>query len=271
MKLEGKVALVTGAAQGMGKSHCLALAKEGANIAAADICKDIAAIKYPMGTEAKLNATVAEVKALGRKAIGIKCDVSKSAEVQEMFKKVLAEFKKIDILVNNAGILTINPIVDMTEEDWDTVVDVDLKGTWLCCKYVLPHMIAQKSGKIINIGSIYGREGAGLATPYCAAKGGVHTLTMSIAKEVAPFNINVNAVGPGAIHTPMVDGVAPVFAKYLNVQPSEVYATLCKIYHIFGREVTVQDISNAVVFLASEDSRNLTGQVIYVDGGHLSG
>ncbi len=267
MKLHGKVAIVTGAARGMGKQHCLSMAREGANIAAVDIGKGIPAIKNPLGTKEELNATVEEVKRLGRSAIGVNCDVSKSDEVQAAVQKVLAEFGRIDILVNNAGIVTTNRIVDMTEEEWDKVIDVNLKGTWLFCKYVLPHMIAQRSGKIVNIGSTAGREGNALFSSYSASKGGVHSLTLAVAREVGTYNINVNAIGPGIINTPLQQYLAPHHARYMNVKIEEVIPTRLK-FNIFAREVTIEDVSNAVVFLASEDSRSITGQVIYVDGGH---
>jgi len=270
-RLKGKVAIVTGAAHGMGASHALALAREGADVAAVDICQDLPYIEYPMGTEEELNRVVAEVRGLGRRAMGIRCDVSKRAQVERMVKRVIGEFGRIDILVNNAGVAAVaTPLWETTEEQWDTIIDVNLKGTFLCCKYILPHMVAQQSGKIINIGSIWGREGGIGAGPYSASKGGVHNLTHSLAKDCAPYNINVNAVGPGAVPTPMVKGVTGPAARMAGVSEEELYPMVARMYHIFGREVLPQDVSNAVVFLASEESRNINGMVIYVDGGHLS-
>lgn len=270
-KLDGKVGIVTGAAHGMGAAHSLALAREGADVACLDICKDVPTIAYPMGTEKELDGVVGEIKALGRRAIAIKCDVSKSAEVEAAVKKVVGEFGRIDILVNNAGVCGLALITDMTEEAWDAMIDVNLKGIFLCCKYVLPHMINQKAGKIINIGSIWGREGQGGATHYCSAKSGVHIFTHALAKEVAPYNINVNAIGPGAIgQTPMFKGVTPTIAQFLGIKEEEVYPVFCKTYHIFNREVTPEEVADAMIYLASEDSRNVNGLVIYVDGGHLA-
>ena len=260
MKFEGKVAIVTGAAGGMGYSHCLALAREGADVASADICQ-----------EEELNKVIDEVKSLGRRGIGIKCDVSKSDEVKAMVDKVLAELGKIDILVNNAGTSTAKLVVDVEEDEWDRVLSVNLKGVFLCCKYVLPHMIKQRSGKIINIASVWGRQGAPFCSPYTASKFGVVGFTESLAREVASFNINVNAVGPGPVNTELLQGTAPAWAAYLGIpaEPEAYYENVYKSMTLFGREITAEDVSNTVVWLASEDARNLTGQHILVDGGHV--
>lgn len=270
-KLEGKIAIVTGAARGLGASHALALAREGSDVAAVDICHDLPYPKYPLGTEDELNSVVKEIQGLGRRAIAVKCDVTKSGEVEKMVKRVVDEFGKIDILVNNAGIAVGNiPVWEFPEEAFDLVVGVTLKGTFLCCKYVLPHMINQESGKVINTTSIAGREGQAGNSPYCAAKAGIATFTHAIAKDVAQHNINVNCVGPGVVMTPMVRGVFEPIAKDLGLPVEQFYASACGMFHALGREVLPEDISNAVVFLASEESRNINGLAIYVDGGHLA-
>jgi len=269
-RVEGKVAIVTGAAHGMGRSHCLVLAREGADIAAVDIARDVPLNRYSLGTEDELSSAVNEIQASGRRAIGIKCDVSKGAEVEQMVDRVVNEFGKIDILVNNVGITGASgPITEMTEEEWDFMLAVNLKSQFLCCKYVLPHMMKQQSGKVVNIGSVNGREGSGGTTAYCAAKGGVHNFTHALAKEVAPYNINVNCVAPCAVNTPMLQGGASMAPERYGIKEEEFYDYFCKMMHILGREITVEDISNAVLFLASEESRNIDGSVIYVDGGHI--
>ena len=268
-RVDGKVAIVTGAARGRGRSHCLVLAREGANIAAVDICRDLDQVSYSLAVEDELSSVVNEIRALGRQAIGIRCDVTKGDEVEQMVERVVDEFGKVDILVNNAGITGGAPITEMTEEHWDRVLDVCLKSQFLCCKYVLPHMIKQQSGKIINIGSLAGREGHAGASAYSAAKAGVHNFTHALAKELGPYNINVNCVAPGVINTAMIRGAAPEAAARLGIKPEEVYGYMCKMYTILGREQTEEDVSNAVVFLASEEARNIDGSVIYVDGGHL--
>lgn len=270
-KLEGKIAIVTGAAHGLGASHALALAREGSDVAAVDICHDLPYPKYPLGTEEELNSVVKEIQALGRRAIAIRCDVTKSDEVEKMVKRVVDEFGKIDILVNNAGIQAIYaPVWECPEEAWDFTIDIHLKGTFLCCKYVLPHMINQNSGKVINVTSIAGREGQAGNAPYGAAKAGIVNFTHAIAKEVAPHNINVNCVGPGLVLTPMVRGALGPIAEGMGVSIEQFYATACGMYHALGREVLPEDISNVVVFLASEEARNINGWVIYVDGGHVA-
>lgn len=265
MKFKGKVAIITGAARGMGYSHCLFLAREGADIAAVSRCKNTGGDEL----SENLKRVISEVQKLGRRAIGIKCDVSKSGEVKAMAEKVLAELGRIDILVNNAGIEEFHSVVEMPEDEWDKIIDVNLKGVFLCCKYVVPHMIKQKSGKIINISSIFGHQASPYVSHYCAAKFGVVGFTQSLAQEVAKYNINVNAIGPGPVNTDMAAQEAPVFGPLLGIPTENYFEECCKRFTLFGREVTVEDVSNAVVWLASEDSRNLTGQLILVDGGHV--
>ena len=267
-RLEGEVGIVTGAAHGLGATLASTLAREGASVAAVDVCHDLPPVSYPMGTEEELNKVVEEIKALGRRAIAVKCDVSKASEVERMIKRVLDEFGRIDILVNNAGVVTFTPFVDLTEEEWNLIMDVNLKGPFHCCKYVLPHMIAQKAGKIVNIGSVNGREGMPGFAHYCCAKAGVHMLTDVLSLEMAEHNINVNCVAPGTIWgTPMVDWA--VGRNVLEgIDPHEAYLDACKRMYTLGREQTPEDIANAMLFLVSEESRNITGYTIYVDGGH---
>lgn len=255
--LLNKVAIVTGAAGGLGRSHALALAKEGSHIAAVD-----------MVAGGGLSGLVEEIRGLGRRAIGIKCDVSKGHQVEEMVKQTLDEFGRVDILVNNAGVLTLAPITKMSEEEWDWVISVNLKGTFLCCKYVIPHMIRQRSGNIINIGSISGRDAIVMFSHYSASKAAVHSLTQSLAKELAPYNIRVNAVAPGIVNTPMIQGISDTLASLWRIKQEEVHPSLCSRFHLLGKEITPDDVSNAVVWLVSDGARNLTGEVIYVDGGH---
>ena len=267
-RVEGKVAIVTGAAAGMGAAHALALAREGADVAAVDIARDQPLSPVAGGTMDALNKLVQEMTSFGQRAIAITCDVSKANEVEKMARTVTDQFGKIDILVNNAGVVTSAPLVDLTEEAWDWVMDVNIKGMFLCCKYVLPHMIAQKSGKIVNIGSVNGREGMPGMTHYCCSKAAVHMLTDTLSKEVAEYNINVNCVAPGTVWgTPMVDWAARLGTPE-GVDPYQAYLDTCKRMYTFGREQTPEDIANAMLFLVSEESRNITGYTIYVDGGH---
>jgi len=270
-RLKDKVAIVTGAAHGLGASHALLLAKEGADVAVVDICRDLPHAQYGMGTEDEMQDVVEKIETLGRRAVGIPCDVSKGGQVEKMVEGVVEEFKKIDILVNNAAItLVAMPLWEVLEEQWDQVMDVNLKGIYLCCKYVLPHMIKQKYGKIVNIGSVWGREGGAGAGPYSASKAGVHIITHALAKDAAPYNINVNAVAPGLVRTPMQQAAERITAEAAGLTPEEVREQVIKMISIFGRAALPEDVSNAVVFLASEESRNIQGSVIYVDGGHVA-
>ncbi len=266
MKLEGKVALVTGGARGNGLAAAKLLAQEGADIVIADICEDISTVPYHLSTQATMDAAVEEIKKLGRKAIGIKCDIRKAAEVAAMVKQALETFGKVDILVNNAGVATLEALVDMSEETWDDMLDIHLKGTFLASKYVVPHMIAQHSGKVVNISSVGGLRGFGMGAHYCAAKHGIIGLSKSLAMETADHNINVNVVCPGTVWTDMMAGLASHFGMETEEAKENFYAG-----HLFkDREITPEDIGRAVLWLCTEDSRCVTGAIIPVDSGWTS-
>jgi len=266
-RLEGKVAIVTGAGQGMGTGHALALGQEGASVACVDVCKDLPSVPVPGAAEAALNKVVEQITAMGQRAIPIRCDVSKAAEVEAMVKKVVDEFGKIDILVNNAGVCTYAPFWEITEEAWDVTIDVNLKGTWLCAKYVVPHMIAQKWGRIVNIGSIDGRSPEPLHAHYCASKGGVHNITLAMAREVGAYNITVNCIAPGGIMTPMFKWAGDSFGTALGIKPDEFWANFNKGMTIMGRQLYPEDVARVMIWLVAEESWTLTGQVFFVDGG----
>jgi SDR family mycofactocin-dependent oxidoreductase len=266
MKLEGKVALVTGGARGNGLATAKLLAQEGADIVIADICEDISTVPYALSTPATMDAAVEEIKKLGRKAIGIKCDIRKAAEVEAMVKQALDTFGKVDILVNNAGVATLEALVDMSEETWDDMLDIHLKGTFLASKYVVPHMIAQHSGKVVNISSVGGMRGFGMGSHYCAAKHGIIGLSKSLAMETADHNINVNVVCPGTVWTDMMAGLASHFGMETEEAKENFYAG-----HLFkDREIAPEDIGQAVLWLCTEESRCVTGAIIPVDSGWTS-
>ncbi|CAM3415628.1 3-oxoacyl-[acyl-carrier-protein] reductase [Aeromicrobium ponti] len=244
MKLEGKAALVTGASRGIGREIALGLAKQGADIA----------VNYS-GSETRANEVVDEIKALGRNAFAVQCDVSDSESVANMVKETIEKFGKLDILVNNAGITKDNLIMRMKEDEWDDVININLKGVFLCTKAVTRQMMKQRSGRIINISSIVGVSGNPGQANYVAAKSGVIGLTKTSAKELASRGITVNAIAPGFITTDMTDK--------LN---EEVKDQMLKQIPL-ARFGDPADIANVAVFLASEDSRYMTGQTLHVDGG----
>lgn len=244
MKLEGKAALVTGASRGIGREIALELARQGANVA----------VNFA-GSESKANEVVDEIKALGRDAFTVKCDVSHSGEVTEMVKETIDRFGKIDILVNNAGITKDNLIMRMKEEEWDDVISINLKGVFLCTKAVTRQMMKQRQGRIINIASIVGVSGNPGQANYVAAKAGVIGLTKTTAKELASRNITVNAVAPGFITTDMTDKLT-----------EEIKAEMLKQIPL-ARLGEPKDIAKAAVFLASDDASYMTGQTLHIDGG----
>lgn len=241
----GKVALVTGSGRGIGKAIALALAERGADIVINDLDMDNAA------------HTVEEIKALGRKAIAIKADVSSEIEVEEMVKECMNQFGRIDILVNNAGLISTKLLQETTVQDWDRIMSINLKGVFLCTKAVYPYMMDQKSGKIINIASVAGKRGGGLfgKSAYSASKGGVISFTKAVAREAGEFGINVNAVTPGFTDTEMVTGMSQDQREsVINSIPMR-------------RAGKPEDIAKAVCFLASSDSDYISGEIMDVDGG----
>lgn len=243
MELEGRVALVTGAAQGIGKAISLLLAKHGANIVVSDINLE------------KATETAKEIESMGRKAIAVRVDVSKAEDVEQMVDTILKQFGRIDILVNNAGITRDKLILRMSEEDWDVVLDVNLKGTFHCTRAVVRHMAKQRYGKIVSIASVTGEMGNPGQGNYAASKAGVIGLTKTIAREFAQRGINVNAVAPGYVQTPMTD-----------VLPEKVKEELKRLIPM-DRLGQPEDVAEAVFFLVSERSSYITGQVINVNGG----
>lgn len=269
-KFENKVALITGGANGLGKSHALGFAKEGADVVVADICKDQASLSYHMASKNDMDKVVDEIRAMGRKAIGIKCDVSRADEVEAMVQKVLNEFGRIDILVNNAGVASVStPVWEVKEEVWDLMTAVMLKGTFLCSKYTLPVMIQQKSGKIVNTSSIGAKGQAGNA-PYSAIKAAIETFTVATAKEVGKFKININCVAPGLVLTSLSKVALQSIPGFEKIPEDQNYESICKRLTILGQPITTSDITNTVLFLCSEEARNINGSTIYVDGGLLS-
>lgn len=245
MGLSEKVALITGSARGIGKAIALELANHGAKIVINDILP-----------KNEIDKTLEEIRKSDDQAIGIRADITIFKEVESMVKEIISKFGKIDILVNNAGIIRDSLLIRMKEEDWDAVININLKGTFNCSKTVAKYMMRQKSGgKIVNISSVIGLVGNIGQANYAASKAGIIGLTKSIAKELALRNINVNAIAPGFIETDMTKRLSEKVRKDLQQQIP------------LKRLGTVKDIAKVVYFLVSDNANYITGQVINVDGG----
>ncbi|MCL4436729.1 MAG: glucose 1-dehydrogenase [Thaumarchaeota archaeon] len=241
--LTGKIAIVTGASRGLGRAIAIGLAKAGANLVVTDVLD--------------VSGTVEEIQSIGREAAGLKVDVSKKKDVEEMTKQTINKFGRIDILVNNAGIYRSAPAESMSEEDWDKVIDINLKGEFLCAQEVGKQMIRQREGKIINIASVAGRSASPQSAAYNASKAGVILLTKTLAVEWAKHNVQVNAICPGVFFTPMTEGLIED-ERFLNTLKKDVP---------MARPGVPEEIVGAVIFLTSKASSYVTGHALVVDGG----
>lgn len=246
--LKNKIAIITGARRGIGKGIALRLAKDGAQVIVTDISKEDCEI------------VVKEIEKIGGKGLALKLDIADEENVKEIMKTVKDKFGRIDILVNNAGVFEQMELDKMDTEKIDRILDINLKGTILCTKYVIPEMKNQKYGKIINITSIAGFVGFALSSVYCATKAGIVNMTRELALDLGKYKINVNAVAPGVIETDMT--------KDMLADEKVKEGLLAAIP--YGRIGQPEDIANAVAFLASDESEYITGHTIVVDGGWIS-
>jgi 3-oxoacyl-[acyl-carrier protein] reductase len=241
--LRDRVAIVTGAGQGIGRGVAICLARAGAAIVVVDQASE------------RIAPVVAEVEALGVQGLRVTANVARVEDVQRMVQQTVERFGQIDILVNNAGRVVVKPLVEQSEEEWDRVVDTNLKGVFLCCRYVLPEMMARKRGAIINIASIAAFHVTVPHVPYAASKAGVVALTRDLAYEVGRLGIRVNAIAPGPIDTPMAGNV--------SIEQRQGIARNI----LLGRMGQPEDIGNAAVFLASDAASYITGATLPVSGG----
>jgi NAD(P)-dependent dehydrogenase (short-subunit alcohol dehydrogenase family) len=249
VRLENKIALVTGAGRGIGKAIAIRFAEEGADLAVTS------------RTREQVEAVAKKIEGLGRRSLALVTDVSDSTQVGASVEEVLREFDRIDILLNNAGVLIRGSFLDQTEQQWDQVIDVNLKGMFLCSQMVAREMIRQSTeGRIINMGSIESHVVVPGHVPYTASKGAILMLTKAMALELAPYRITVNAIGPGTTETEM--------NRDAREDPVRSQQLMAKVpLGRFGKPV---DVANAALFLASEESRQITGTITYVDGGWLA-
>jgi NAD(P)-dependent dehydrogenase (short-subunit alcohol dehydrogenase family) len=261
MRLAGKVAMVTGGGSGIGRAIVLAMAREGADILIPDI------------QLANAEAVVREVQALGRTAVAQQVDVTQEAQIQTVIRDGIQTCGRIDILVNNAGVnpgLGL-PFTRQVEADWDKAFDVNVKSVFFTCKAIAPHFMERRAGKIVNIASIAGPLSSTTNPSYSVSKMGIITFTKIVAKELAPYNVNVNAICPGLLYTDMWKRIGEVIREtnpaYADLTPRQMFEKRVKEWIPMKREQTPEDIGHAAVFLASEEARNITGQALMVDGG----
>ena len=247
MTLSGRVALITGASQGIGHASALKLAESGASVAAA------------ARNQSKLDELVGQITAAGGKAAAFPLDVADEEQIKSVVKAVIAHFGKIDILVNNAGITRDQLVMRMKRADWDAVLHTNLTSAYLCIQQVIGSMLKQRWGRIINVTSVFGQMGQAGQANYAASKAGLIGLTMAIAREVGSRNITCNAIAPGFIATAMTEGL-----------PEEIKQSGLKMIPL-GRIGTPEDVAGAVSFLASEEASYITGHVLNINGGMLMG
>ena len=269
--LEGKVALVTGAARGQGRAHALTLAREGAEIVAVDIDRQIGTVPYQTAREADLQGTVEQGEALDRRIVARTADVRSSEQLDTAVAEGLSTFGRVDVVVANAGIFSQAPLWEMDERTWDDVHDVNLKGVWRTLKAVVPHMLERRSGSIVLTSSVNGLIGNPGAAHYAAAKHGVLGLMRSAALELGPFGIRVNAVCPGLVDTPMTNW--PGLYDRMAGRPGGTradYDQAALHFGILGGQGALppETIANAAAWLASDGAWAVTGQAVVVDAGH---
>lgn len=246
MRFKGKVVIITGSGRGIGRATALAFAREGARIV------------VNSRNKRECEQTAREIENAGGECMVFCADVRKEKEVGQLVKQTLKAFGKIDVVVNNAGVFAMKPIENMTEQNWDEIVDINLKGPFLLCKAAVPHL--RKGAAIVNVASVLGEVGEPTGTAYCASKGGLITFTKALALELAPRNIRVNAIGPGPIKTQMLANVEkdPKLKKaFLDWVP-------------LGRFGLPEEIAQAILFLASNDASYITGHCLFADGGGLA-
>jgi len=250
-----KLVLITGAGEGMGRAITLAFAREGAIVVPTDINEKLLAETAKQASEQS-----------GRPVDWFKMDITKKDEIAQTVNAIIDKHGHIDVLINNAGVSTMNPVVDMTEEEWDFCMNVNAKGTFLVTKAVLPHMIAANDGKIVNTASVAGKGATAFQAHYGASKAAVIAFTQALSKEVGEYHINVNAVCPGIIKTSMQDREMVWEGKLRGMKPEDLLFMACQ-YIPWGRNGEPEDVAKVVLFLASPDAEYITGQAINVTGG----
>jgi SDR family mycofactocin-dependent oxidoreductase len=269
--LAGQVAVVTGAARGQGRSHALALAREGASIIALDACAPIATVPYPLPTKADLEETAEQAEALGSRVIHGAVDVRDLAEMEQFIGDAVADLSRLDIVCANAGISTPSPTLEMTEETWQTTIDINLTGVWKTCKATVPHIVAgSRGGSVIITSSAATVMISGNIAHYTAAKHGLIGFMRVLAKELAPHRIRVNTVHPAGVRTPMIynEPMYRLFRPDLENPGREDFEAAARSHNALGvPAVEPEDVSAAVVYLAAPSGRYVTGSTFMLDAG----
>jgi (+)-trans-carveol dehydrogenase len=275
LRFQNKVVFITGAAHGMGREHALAFAREGARLVICDACRQYATVPYPLATPAELDALATEIGSMGCPVIAAHTDVTDLVAMLELAERAQHELGPIDIVIANAGIYSFAPSWEMSEQQWDETVNVDLKGVWITCKVSIPHMLPRKCGKILCVSSTAGVKGMHSLSHYVAAKHGVLGLVKTLAIELAPYNINVNAICPTSVDTNMCKNQAIYDAFAGGPGPLATYEHMLELTNSINlftdRDLLPpQAISEVVLWLASDEARHLTGSAIPVDAGYLT-
>lgn len=262
-----KVSIITGGARGMGLSHALALAASNSKVAIIDICKDINAVPYEMSNLNNLSNATQSLKSQGATYLTFQGDVTDEDFIANTSKQIVSTWGSIDILVNNAGVNSISPLIEMPIETWRSIIDINLTGTFICCKHFGKVMKESKKGRIINIASGAAFVGVPKQSHYVAAKHGIIGLTKSLCLELGPFNVTVNAIAPSVVNTPQCSGLSKYYPEALS-DMKELYGTFSPLESCQILDTT--DITNAVMWLASDEARFVTGTTLVVDGGFLA-
>jgi (+)-trans-carveol dehydrogenase len=274
-RFQGQVVFITGAAHGMGRAHAMAFARAGANLVLCDACRQYSTVPYPLAQPQELEELVTEIEQLGVAVVAAQVDVTQLAAMQNLVEQAEGTLGPIDIVVANAGLYSFAPSWELSEQQWDETINVDLKGVWVTCKVCIPNMLTRRSGKIICIASTAGMKGMANLAHYVAAKHGVLGLVKTLAIELAPYNINVNAVCPTSVDTAMCRNQAlyDVFAGGPGPQATQEHMLhLMNQLNLFPDRnlLPPEVISAAVLWLASDEAQHMTGCALPVDAGYLT-